>query len=52
MAAPIMYISARMVLITYASKDHYASILNNTRRDVMAISLACIVSFEGGNVVL
>ena len=38
-----MYISARMVLITYASSDQYARIIENTRRDVTVITVVSVV---------
>lgn len=43
LSAPIMYISARMVLITYASSDQYARIILNTRRDVTVITVVSVV---------
>ena len=43
LSAPIMYISARMVLITYASSDQYARIIENTRRDVTVITVVSVV---------
>ena len=43
MSAPIMYVSARMVLITYATYDEYASIITTTQRDVTIVTVICVV---------
>jgi len=44
MSAPIMYLSARMVLIQYTSHDQYSQIIDDTRRDVTIITLISVVS--------
>ena len=43
MSAPIMYVSARMVLITYATYDEYAHIITDTQRDVTIVTVICVV---------
>ena len=43
MSAPIMYVSARLVLITEASDTQYDNVIQNTRRDVTAVALAGLV---------
>ena len=43
MSAPIMYVSARLVLITKASDAQYDHIIENTRRDVTAVALIGLV---------
>ena len=44
MSAPIMYISARLVLITKASDAQYENVIQNTRRDVTIVALIGLVS--------
>ena len=44
MSAPIMYISARMVLVSYASDEQYSSIIEEAQRDVSFVTLICVVS--------
>ena len=44
MSAPIMYVSARMVLITYASESEYSHIISDTQKDVTVVTCICVVS--------
>ena len=44
MSAPIMYVSARMVLITYATDDQYSHIISDTQKDVTIVTCICVVS--------
>lgn len=44
MSAPIMYVSARMVAITYATEDQYSHIISNTHKDVTIVTCICVVS--------
>ena len=43
MSAPIMYVSARLVLISEASVSKYTQVIENTRRDVTAVALISVV---------
>ena len=43
MSAPIMYISARLVLISKASDAQYNDVIQNTRRDVTIVALISLV---------
>ena len=44
MSAPIMYVSARMVLIQFESDNEYAYLISNSKRDVSIVAMACVVS--------
>ena len=44
LSAPIMYVSARMVLIQFASVDDYSYIIANSKRDISILAMACVVS--------
>ena len=44
MSAPIMYVSARMVLITYATESQYSHIISDTQKDVTVVTCICVVS--------
>ncbi len=46
MSAPIMYVSARMVLITYATEDQYSHIISDTQKDVTVVTCICVVSMH------
>ena len=43
MSAPIMYISARMVLVTYATVEEYSHIITSTQKDVTIVTVVCVV---------
>ena len=43
LSAPIMYISARMVLIHYASEDQYHTIISDVQRGVCILSAISVV---------
>lgn len=47
LSAPIMYVSARMVLIQFESDDEYAYLISNSKRDVSIVAMACVVSNTG-----
>ena len=44
MSAPVMYLTARMVLVQYTSHVNYTDIIENTRRDTAAVAMAGLVS--------
>ena len=44
MSAPIMYVSARMVLIQFETDSEYAYLILNSKRDVSVVAMACVVS--------
>ena len=44
MSAPIMYVSARMVLITYATESQYSRLISDTQKDVTVVTCICVVS--------
>ena len=46
MSAPIMYISARMVLVTYATAEEYAHIITSTQTDVTIVTAICVVRWN------
>ena len=39
-----MYVSARMVLITYATESQYSHIISDTQKDVTVVTCICVVS--------
>ena len=43
LSAPIMYVIARMALITYASIDEYHSVIAESQRDVTIVACICLV---------
>ena len=44
MSAPVMYLTARMVLVQYTSSVNYSGIIETTRRDSAAVAMAGLVS--------
>lgn len=52
MSAPIMYVSARMVLITYATEDQYSHIISDTQKDVTVVTCICVVRMHTLDVII
>lgn len=44
MSAPVMYLTARMVLVQYTSDVNYTDIIEDTRKDTAAVAMAGLVS--------
>jgi predicted permease len=42
LSAPIMYVSGRMILVKFTSKDSYDDIISNTKLNACSISILCL----------
>ena len=47
-----MYVSARMVLITFATEDQYSHIISDTQKDVTVVTCICVVRMHTLNIII
>ena len=43
LSAPIMYVTARMALVTYSTIDQYHAVIAESQRDVTIVACLCLV---------